>query len=206
VDLVEIAEGFAVVGDQRQVDGQALGVLAERLGQVPGERGVELSVQRGVIGQGGQQRLASRLVGGGVAEALAGVGQRGDAGGGGQQERPEDLGRDLAFVVLELEVGLQVLGGELVESLAVEDTMGSACYGSGRDGNLDYFFPEPNSGMIALQRNYGAAMELNSNYDSSQKITRDEQKLIDPQNGYSESAYFAFGRKPGFFEAIKKGI
>jgi hypothetical protein len=83
---------------------------------------------------------------------------------------------------------------------------GRACYGSGRDGNLDYFFPEPNSGMIALQRNYGAAMELNSNYDSSQKITRDVQKLIDPQNGYSESAYFAFGRKPGFFEAIKKGI
>src|ERR1019366_1004477 len=133
VDLVEIAEGFAVVGDQRQVDGQALGVLAERLGQVPGERGVELSVQRGVIGQGGQQRLASRLVGGGVAEALAGVGQRSDAGGGGQQERPEDLGRDLAFVVLELEVGLEVLDGEAMDVVAVEDTMGWA-HGSLRSG------------------------------------------------------------------------
>ena len=86
VDLVEVAEGLAVVGDQGQVDGQPLEVLAQRLGQVPGQRGVELPLQDGVVGKSGQERLACRLVGGGVAKALAGVGQRGDPGGSGQQE------------------------------------------------------------------------------------------------------------------------
>jgi hypothetical protein len=81
-----------------------------------------------------------------------------------------------------------------------------ACYGSRRDGNLDYFFPERNSTTVSLQRRSGVAMELNSNYDGSQKITRDVQKLIDPQNGYSESAYFAIGRKPRFFESVRKGV
>jgi len=83
---------------------------------------------------------------------------------------------------------------------------GKACYGSGRNGNLDYFFPERNQTVSLVQHQSGAAMELNSNYDDSQKIMRDVQKLIDPENGYSESAYFAFGKKPGFFESVKKGI
>ena len=83
---------------------------------------------------------------------------------------------------------------------------GKACYGSGRMGNLDYFFPDHNSTAVSLQRQRGAAMELNSNYDSSLKIMQDVQKLIDPQNGYSESAYFALGRKPRFFESVKKGV
>ena len=52
--------------------------------------------------------------------------RRGDPGGGGQQEGPEDLGRHFALVVLELEVGLQVLGGEAMDVVAVEDTMGWA--------------------------------------------------------------------------------
>jgi hypothetical protein len=93
---------------------------------VPGQRGVELSLQDGVVGQCGQEGLAHRLVGGGVAEALAGVGQRGDPGRGGQQQRPKDLSRGLALVVLELQMGLQVLGGEAVDLVAVEDTMGWA--------------------------------------------------------------------------------
>ena len=46
---------------------------------------------------------------------MAGVGERGDPGGGGEQERPEDLGRDLALVVLELQVSLQVVGGEAMD-------------------------------------------------------------------------------------------
>ena len=128
VDLVEVAEGLAVVGDQGQVDGQPLAVLAQRLGQVPGQGGVEPPLQGGVVGQGGQQGLAGRLVGGGVAEAPAGVGQRGDPGGGGQQQRPEDLGRGLALVVLELEVGLQVLGGEAMDLVAVEGMIVSGAW------------------------------------------------------------------------------
>ena len=96
------------------------------LGRCPASAALSCRCKRGVVGQGGQQRLACGLVGGGVAEALAGVGQRGDPGGGGQQERPEDLGRGLALVVLELEVGLQVLSGEAMDLVAVEDTMGWA--------------------------------------------------------------------------------
>ena len=115
--------------------------LRSVLGMYPAECGVELSLQRGVVGQRGEERLACRLVGGAVAEPLAGVGQRGDAGGGGQQERPEDVGRDLAFVVLELEMVLQVFGGETMDVLAVEDTMGWA-HGSLRD-RLRY--PKPYS-------------------------------------------------------------
>ena len=95
VDLVGVAERAAVVGDQGQVDGQPLEVLAQRLGQVPGQGAVELPLGLGVVGQGGQQGLACRLVGGGVAEALAGVGQRGDPGGGGEQERQEQSGEAL---------------------------------------------------------------------------------------------------------------
>jgi hypothetical protein len=57
---------------------------------------------------------------------LAGVGQRGDPGGGGEQERPEDLGRGPALVVLEVQVSLQVLGGDAMDLVAVEDMMGWA--------------------------------------------------------------------------------
>ena len=62
----------------------------------------------------------------GVVEPSAGVGQRGDPGGGGQQQCPEGPSRGLAFVALELEMGLQVLFGQAVDPLAVEDTMGWA--------------------------------------------------------------------------------
>ena len=88
--------------------------------------GVELPLQGGVVGHGGQERLACRLVGGDVVQTLAGIGQRRDPRGGGQQQRPEDLGRGLALVVLELQVGLKVFGGEAMDLLAVEDTMGWA--------------------------------------------------------------------------------
>lgn len=83
---------------------------------------------------------------------------------------------------------------------------GKACYGTGRDGNIDYFFPDITSDVIRIQGEPGAAMELNCNYDSPIKITRDLQKLIDPENAYDESAYFAFGTKPRFFESVKHGV
>ena len=76
---------------------------------------------------------------------------------------------------------------------------GKACYGTGRNGNIDFFFPGPFRGC-------GTAVELNYNYDSIGKIVKDIQKLIDPQNGYTESVYFAFGKKPGFGESIRRGI
>ncbi len=87
---------------------------------MPGQGGVELPLQRGVVGQCGKQRLACGLVGGAVAEASTGVGQRGDPGRGGQEQGPEGLGRGLALVVAELKMGLQVLGGGAVDLPAVE--------------------------------------------------------------------------------------
>jgi hypothetical protein len=125
IDLVGMAERRAVVRDQGQVEGQPLEVLAQRLGQVPGQRRVELPLQRGGVGPSGQQRLACGLVGGGIAQRLASVGQRGDPSGG-EQERPEDLGRGPALVVLEVQVSLQVLGGDAMDLVAVEDMMGWA--------------------------------------------------------------------------------
>jgi hypothetical protein len=83
---------------------------------------------------------------------------------------------------------------------------GKACYGTGRDGNLDYFFPALISLATPIRERAGAAMELNCNYDDCPKITRDVQKLIDPANAYPESAYFAFGAKPHFFESVKHGV
>lgn len=92
------------------------------------------------------------------------------------------------------------------QRLAFLEQPGKACYGSGRNGNLDYFFPQRGPAFVALRGQSGVAMELNYNYDSTLKITRDIQKLIDPQNGYCESAYFAFGKKPHFFQSVKAGI
>ena len=77
-----------------------------------------------------------------------------------------------------------------------------ACYGSGRKGNLDYFFPKDPGRPCS-----GIGVELNCDYrDGYSKIVRDIQKLIDPQNGYDEALYFAYGRKREFFEAVKIGI
>src|SRR5207248_11402914 len=52
----------------------------------------------------------------------------------------------------------------------------------------------------------GTAVELNCNYRDFAKVMRDVQKLIDPENKYSESLYFAFGTKPQFFECVKHGL
>jgi len=66
----------------------------------------------------GQPRLARRLAGVGVAEAPAGGGECGDPGGG-QKERPEDMGCGLALGIPDL----QVLGGAAVDLVAVERMM-----------------------------------------------------------------------------------
>ena len=82
-----------------------------------------------------------------------------------------------------------------------------AYYGSGRKGNLDYFFPDgpANSGDGVLST--GVAVELNFDYrDGYKKIRQDIQKLIDPANAYHESLYFAYCKKRNFFEAVTQGI
>ena len=81
------------------------------------------------------------------------------------------------------------------KSARMEDPAG-ACYGSGRKGNMDYF---------VLNSSHHAAMEFNYNYTELEKISKDFKKLIDPQNAYTESVYFAYGTKRGWFKAIEAG-
>lgn len=80
-----------------------------------------------------------------------------------------------------------------------------ACYGSGRKGNLDYFFHGASTGYSSMSN--GSAVELNFNYrDGYKKIVQDMQKLIDPNAAYSECTYFAYGKKRRFFEEVVAGV
>jgi hypothetical protein len=81
-----------------------------------------------------------------------------------------------------------------------------AIYGSGRKGNLDYFFPLKYPNELASVARAGVAVELNYNYDDLLKIKKDIQKLIDPQNAYDNSLYFAYGRKRAFHHSVTSGI
>ncbi len=82
-----------------------------------------------------------------------------------------------------------------------------ACYGSGRKGNLDYFFPGSDSDASwNVGPRDGVAMELNYNYRDCFKVKKDIQKLIDPASGYQRSLYFAYGRRRGFYESVQSGI
>ena len=81
-----------------------------------------------------------------------------------------------------------------------------ACYGSGRKGNLDYFFPSDQPSTIGYGPREGVAVELNYNYDGYSKIKKDMQKLIDPDSAYGNSLYFAYGTKRGFYKSVTSGI
>ena len=115
VDLVGVVQRLAMIGDQDQVDGQALRPAAQGPGQVAGQGGVEPALQLGEVGQGGDQGQAGRLVGGGVAQALAGIRERGDAGGGVEQQGQQRPGAALGSVVRELEMVLKDRGGAAVD-------------------------------------------------------------------------------------------
>ncbi len=80
-----------------------------------------------------------------------------------------------------------------------------ACYGSGRKGNLDCFFPSNRSGVFGCAPE-GVAVELNYNYDAYLKIEKDVQKLIDPDSAFGSSLYFAYGRKRNFRQSVISGI
>jgi len=78
-----------------------------------------------------------------------------------------------------------------------------ADYGTGRLGNLDYFFPHRSSD---LETGKGTALELNFNYADWVKVSRDVIKLADPRAAYPEVVYLAYGTKSGFFNAVQRGI
>ncbi len=104
IDFVGVVQGLAVVGGQRQVTGQGLAALAQGLGQVALQGAVEAPRQLGEGRQGGQEGVMHGGVGGGIAQGGAGVGQRGDAGGGVEQDGPQDASRTLGAVVGQADV------------------------------------------------------------------------------------------------------
>ncbi len=59
VDLVEVAEGLAVIRDECQVDGQLLELLAQRVGGATRPARVELAARCGVVRRSGQERAAA---------------------------------------------------------------------------------------------------------------------------------------------------
>jgi hypothetical protein len=83
-----------------------------------------------------------------------------------------------------------------------------ACYGKGRKGNLDCFFPTTASpSATRCGPRYGVAVELNFDYrDGYKKIKQDIQKLIDPDNAYQQALYFAYGKKRRSYESVILGI
>ena len=120
VDLVLAVQRLAVVGDQGQVAGQRLAPLLQALGQVGPQTAVEAALQLGIRGQGGQQGVVGGTVRGGVTQAGTGGGQRTDAAGGPEQDRPQNPDLALGAVVLEADVTLTQLSGVAVDSLAVD--------------------------------------------------------------------------------------
>jgi hypothetical protein len=123
VDLFGVVEVLPVVGDQGQVDRQALRAPAQRSEQTAGQSAVELALEFGEFGQRGIQCLANGLLGGEVVEPPAGGVDRGDFGGSDQQDGPQSYGGDLALVVAQRDMLLQVPGGGPMNLLAVESTM-----------------------------------------------------------------------------------
>ena len=115
IDLVGVVQRLAVIGDQDQVGGQALRSAAQGPGQVAGQGGVEPALQLGEVGQGGDQGQPGGFVGRCVAQALAGIRERGEARGGVEQQGEQRPGAALGSVVGELEVVLKDRGGAAVD-------------------------------------------------------------------------------------------
>ena len=114
IDLVVLLGVGAVEGEQREVEGHDLGLFAERLGQVPGQGGIDLSFQEVVVGQRLVERGRDHLLVGDTAKSLAGIGERGDACGGGEEDGQEHSSGD-PLGVAELEVGLAALDGVAID-------------------------------------------------------------------------------------------
>jgi hypothetical protein len=123
VDLLGVAEVLAVIGDQGQVDRQPLAPPAQRSGQTTGQGAVELPLKFGELGHRGDEGFADRLLGGELVESPARGVDRGDPGGGDQEDGPEGRGRDLPLVGAERDVLLKETGGGLMDLLAVQRTM-----------------------------------------------------------------------------------
>ncbi len=92
VDLGLVAHGLAVVGDQGQVHGHALGPAAQVAGHVVAEAAVEASEQLVAHGDPGEPGLADGLARGGRGEGEGGAGEGAEARAGGEEDVEHDAG------------------------------------------------------------------------------------------------------------------
>ena len=115
VDLVGVVLRLAMIGDQDQIGGHALRAATQGPGQVAGQGGVESALQFGKIGQGGDEGQARGLVGGGVAQGLAGIGERSNPSGRVKQQGEQQTGPALGSVVAEFQMVLEDDGGAAVD-------------------------------------------------------------------------------------------
>jgi hypothetical protein len=120
VDLVAVAQGLSVVGDEHQIDGQRLTAASEATGQVALQGAVEAPLQLGEVGQGGQQGVVGGRVGRGVAQGGAGGGQGAETTGGPEEDGPQNAGAALGAVIAQADMllnqprgaGVDVAGGD----------------------------------------------------------------------------------------------
>jgi hypothetical protein len=90
---------MAIVSEQGQVDGEREGAFSgptQVAGQVGGEGGVDPPFDRVEVAQLGIQGGGEGLLAGGLGEPPAGLVDRGDACGGGEEDREDDLAGNLA--------------------------------------------------------------------------------------------------------------
>src|SRR5207248_9906867 len=111
VDLLEVAQRLAVVGDQDQVHGQGLALAAQGLGQVALEGAVDAAWQFGKGRQGGQQGIVGGGVRRGIKQGSTGGGQGSDAAGSVEEDGPQDAGAALGSVVGQADMLLDTPGG-----------------------------------------------------------------------------------------------
>jgi len=120
VEFVGVLVGLAVVGQQREIDGQPL-AAATQLGQAGAQGPVAAPFQELAFRQIGQQRLADGLGRGRPPQAEGGREQRGQPGTGGEDDREQRLGWTGPAVVGQREVGAQQVGGLVMHRGRGED-------------------------------------------------------------------------------------
>jgi energy-coupling factor transporter ATP-binding protein EcfA2 len=106
VNLGGLLMGLAMVRDQGQVDGHALGPLAQAFGELSREQPIHSLFQRYRVGTQRHKRVAHRLVTGGIPQLVTGSKHRAEVAGRIKQHLQQDLHRALGAMILPLQVKL----------------------------------------------------------------------------------------------------
>jgi hypothetical protein len=104
VNLGGLLMGLAVVRDQGQVDGHALGPLAQAFGELSREQSIHSLFQRYRVRTQRRERVAHRLIAGSGAQLATGSKHRTQVASGIKQHLQQRLYRALGAVILPLQV------------------------------------------------------------------------------------------------------